>query len=190
MRYVPFGRTGLTVSELGFGTWTISTGWWGEVDEAKGIALLRRARELGVTFFDTADTYGNGLGETILARAFEGVPRDQLVYATKFGYDFYNHPTRGGHGERPHDFSPKFVRFALEQSLKRLNTDYVDIYQLHNPRLQHIRDDALFATLDDLKSEGKLRYYGPALGPAIGWAEEGHAGIRERDIDVLHIIHN
>lgn len=190
MRYVPLGRTGLQVSELGFGTWTISTGWWGEVDEAKGVALLRRAHELGVSFFDAADTYGNGYGEEILARAFAGVPRDRLVYATKFGYDFYNHPTRGGHAERPHDFSPEFVRFALKQSLRRLGTDYIDVYQLHNPRLQHIRDDRLFETLSALKREGKIRFVGVALGPAIGWREEGIAALRERGVDVLHIIHN
>jgi aryl-alcohol dehydrogenase-like predicted oxidoreductase len=190
MKYRPLGNTGIQVSAVGFGLWTISTRWWGIDDERHGLALLRKAYEAGVTFFDTADTYGNGRGETILAEALGDV-RERIVIATKFGYDFYNNTgERDGHKELPQDFSPKHIRFAVEQSLKRLDTDYIDVYQLHNPRMWAIESDELFATLDALKAEGKIRSYGVALGPAIGWEMEGLAAIRDRSIATLQIIHN
>ena len=87
MRYRKLGTTDLTVSEVGFGVWSVATTWWGVTDEAQGIALLRQAYERGVTFFDTADTYGNGKGETMLAQALGDV-RDRIVIGTKFGYDW------------------------------------------------------------------------------------------------------
>ena len=190
MKYRNLANTSIEVSAVGFGLWTISTGWWGIDDDQHGINLLRQAFDSGVTFFDTADTYGQGKGETILAEALGDV-RDRIVIATKFGYDFYNHTNdREGHKELPQDFSPKHVRFAVEQSLKRLRTDYIDVYQIHNPRMWAVRSDDLFATLEDLKSEGKVRCYGAALGPAIGWGPEGAAIIRGRDISTLQIIHN
>jgi aryl-alcohol dehydrogenase-like predicted oxidoreductase len=190
MKYRTIGNTGIEVSAVGFGLWTISTGWWGIKDERHGLDLLREAYDSGVTFFDTADTYGQGKGETMLADALGDV-RDRIVIATKFGYDFYNHSTeRDGHKELPQDFSPKHIRFAVERSLKRLGTDYIDVYQLHNPRMWAIRSDELFDTLGELKTEGKIRAYGAALGPAIGWEPEGLTAIRDRDIATLQIIHN
>ena len=138
MKYRKLGTTDLTVSEVGFGVWTVATPWWGITDEAFGIKLLQQAAELGITFFDTADTYGNGLGERMLAKALSG-RRAQIVIGTKFGYDFYHHTSRRGHEELPHDWRPEHVRFALEESLKRLETAYVDLYQLHNPRLDAIQ---------------------------------------------------
>ena len=189
MQYRELGNTGLKISTVGFGLWTVTTTWWGITDDAVGIGLLRRAHELGVNFFDTADTYGNGKGETLLADAL-GEKRDEIVIATKFGYDWYNNPDRRGQQERPHDWSPKFVRFACEESLKRLSTDYIDFYQIHNPRLDAIESDELFATLEDLKSEGKIRHYGAALGPAIGWEAEGLAVIHNRGIVGLQQIYN
>ena len=190
MKYRTLGATGLGVSEVGFGVWTVSTTWWGITDEAFGLKLLRRAYDRGVTFFDTADTYGDGKGETMLARALGDV-RDRIVIATKFGYDFYHHAERrDGHKELPQDFSPAFVRFALEESLRRLETDYIDLYQLHNPSLSAVQSDELFATLEDLKREGKIRHYGVALGPDIGWEEEGVAAMRERRVPVVQIIYS
>ena len=87
MDYRVMGDTGLAVSAVGFGVWTVSTTMWGINDDAFAIELLRHALERGITFFDTADVYGDGKGETILAQAFEG-RRDEIVIATKFGYDF------------------------------------------------------------------------------------------------------
>lgn len=180
----------IEVSGVGFGLWTISTGWWGIEDESRGLDLLRQAYDAGVTLFDTADTYGNGKGETMLADALGNV-RDRIVIATKFGYDFYNHGhNRDGHKEIPQDFSPAYVRLACEQSLKRLRTDHIDIYQIHNPRMSAVQSDELFAELDVLKAEGKIRCYGAALGPANGWEPEGLTVMRERQIDSLQIIYN
>ncbi|MDO8614449.1 MAG: aldo/keto reductase [Dehalococcoidia bacterium] len=190
MKYRTVGSTELKVSAVGFGVWTVSTTWWGISDEAFGTGLLRRAYDLGITLFDTADTYGQGKGETMLAAALRDVPRDRFVIASKFGYDFYNNPPREGQRELPQDFSPAYVRFALEQSLRRLGTDYIDIYQAHNIKMPHIRSQELFATLEDLKREGKIRHYGAALGPANGWEPEGLAVMRSRDIATLQVIYN
>ena len=190
MQYRTLGNTDLRLSAVGFGVWTVSTSWWGVSDDSLGVDLLRRAHDLGVTFFDTADTYGNGRGETVLAEALGDV-RDEIVIGTKFGYDWESHgQERTGHKELPQDFSPAFVRRACEESLRRLNTDHIDIYQLHNPRLPAIRRDDLFETLDDLKSEGKIRHYGAAIGPDIGWEEEGMASMRERHVPSMQIIYS
>ena len=191
MKHRQIGATGVTVSELGFGVWTVATTWWGLKDEATGIALLQQAFDAGITFFDTADTYGNGLGETILAKAL-GQQRGQITIGTKFGYDFYQHTSRRGHEELPQNWTPAYVRAALEESLTRLHTDHVDLYQLHNPRLEALQRDDLFATLESLKREGKIRAYGPALGPAIAERQiaEGAYAIEERHVDVVYIIYN
>src|SRR3989304_6127973 len=135
VKYRTLGNTGLVVSEVGFGVWTVGPTWWGITDEDFGVDLMRQAYDVGITFFDNADSYGDGKAERMLAKAL-GHVRDKIVIATKFGYDIYNTSTdaRPGHQERPQDFSPAFVRFALERSLKRLGTDYIDPYQLPNPR--------------------------------------------------------
>jgi aryl-alcohol dehydrogenase-like predicted oxidoreductase len=189
MRYRNLAGTEIDVSEVGFGVWTVSTGWWGEVDDERSVRLLRRAFEKGINYFDTADTYGSGLGETILAEAFGGM-RDEVVISTKIGYDFYNHTQRRGQQERPQDWSEDFIRFALEQSLKRLGTDYVDFLQLHNTKMDAIEDDALFELMEGFKGEGKIRAYGVALGPKIGWLEEGVKAMRERDLAGVQMIYN
>ncbi|MDB5027140.1 MAG: yhdN [Candidatus Eremiobacteraeota bacterium] len=173
MRYRTLPNSAITVSEVGFGLWTTSTGWWGEKTDDEAVALMREARELGITMFDAADTYGDGRSEVQLAKAFSG-ERDKVVYATKFGYDWYNHSgERKGQNEIEQDFSPKFVRYALEQSLARLDTDYIDVWQMHNARMEQVQDGTLIELLDAFKAEGKIRTWGIALGPAIGWLWEG-----------------
>jgi aryl-alcohol dehydrogenase-like predicted oxidoreductase len=189
MKTREFGSSGIAASEVGFGLWTISTGWWGEHSDESAIRLLREAYDLGITLYDTADTYGEGRGETLLARALGDV-RDRITIATKFGYDIYSPWERKGHVERPHDWSPEYVRYALEQSLARLGTDHIDVYQLHNPRMDAIRSDEVFAVLEDAVTAGKIRTYGVALGPAIGWREEGLEAFRTRDLGAAQIIHN
>ncbi|HET9393193.1 MAG TPA: aldo/keto reductase [Candidatus Rubrimentiphilum sp.] len=190
MHYRTYPNSDVTVSEVGFGLWTTATDWWGKKSEAEATALLHEAFDLGVTLFDAADVYGNGRSEEQLAAAFAG-RRDRVVYATKFGYDFYNNPdAKRGERELPQDISPKFVRFALEESLRRLQTDCIDIYQLHNARLTQIENDALFELLEEFKAEGKIRMYGIALGPAIGWLYEGVDAVEKRNIASLQIIWN
>lgn len=191
MRFRTFGDTDLRTSEVGFGVWTVGTTMWGIKDESVGIRLVQQALDLGITFYDTADVYGDGLGETILAKAFKG-RRDRVVYSTKFGYDFYAHPgVQPGQRERPQDWSPAYVRRACEASLQRLDTDHIDLYQLHNPRIDTLRKDELFAELEQLKGEGKIRYYGATLGPAIDrrQIEEGKCCVAERRM-TTQIIYN
>ena len=189
MKYRKFGTTDLNVSEVGFGVWTVSTNWWGKIEEPEAINLLVKAFDLGVNFFDTGDTYGLGYGEEILAKAFKK-HRHQIIIATKFGYDFYAHTSREGHAERPQNWEPNYVRYACEQSLRRLQTDYIDLYQLHNPKMDAIENDELFETLDELVKEGKIRNYGFAIGPDIGWYEEGEAAIKERHAVAMQIIYS
>ena len=189
MRYRPLAGTDLQVSEVGFGVWTVSAGWWGDYSDEQAIALIQRALELGITFFDTADTYGDGRGETLLARALAG-RRDQVVIGTKFGYDASRQEGPRGQRELPQDWSPAFVRRACEASLRRLQTDHIDCWQLHNPKMDAIERDDLWQTLADLRREGKIRSYGVALGPRIGWRDEGLRALRERGVLVIQIIHN
>ena len=189
MRYRHIPRTDLEVSEVGFGLWTVATDWWGRIEESDKVRLLQEAVGLGINTFDTADTYGKGYGEEILAKAL-GHERNNIVIATKFGYDFYDSIERIGHQERTQRFEPDFIRFACEQSLKRLNTDYIDLYQLHNPRIDTIEQDEIFDLLDTLVKEGKIRYYGCALGPDIGWFEEGEASMHDRQVRCLQIIYS
>jgi len=192
MKYRPLPRTDLQLSEVGFGLWTLSTGWWGHVEEAEAIRLMRRAVDLGITLFDAADTYGNGKSEELIAKAFPGADRDKIVVATKVGYDFYQHGEDRGRGQReiPHNFTLPFIREAVDKALQRIGTDRIDILQLHNIRMEQADDDALWGLLEDLRKEGKIRSYGAALGPAIGWLYEGVETVRKRNPHILQHIYN
>ena len=142
MKYRAFPKNkDIEVSEVGFGVWSVATKWWGVKEEKLGISLLQHAFDRGVNFFDTADVYGEGYGEEIIAKAFPK-SRDKRIYATKFGYDIYsNSGERKGHTELPQRFTAKEIRFSCEQSLKRLKTDYIDIYQMHNHRIEFINNE-------------------------------------------------
>ncbi len=191
MRFRTYENTDLRVSEVGFGLWTISTGWWGQFTEGEAIALMHKALDLGVTLYDAADTYGNGLSEELIAKAFPK-QRDEIVIATKVGYDFVTHGDSRGRGQReiPQNFSPEAIVHATDAALKRLKTDRIDLLQLHNLRMEQVYDDAVWTTLEKLKASGKIRYYGIALGPAVGWLYEGVNCIRERDISSVQHIYN
>jgi len=165
----PLGASGLDVSPIGLGCWAIGGHFtldgrpdsYGPVDDDESVRAIRRALDLGVTFFDTADAYGTGHSEEVLGRALAGV-RDQVVIATKFGY-VPDPSTRALLGT---DTSPGYARRALEASLRRLGTDRVDLYQLHVGALPAGEADDLFATLDDLRREGLIRAYGWSSGEA------------------------
>ena len=190
MRTRSFGNTDLRCSEIGFGTWALGSNWWGDVSQDDGVQLIHRALELGITFFDTGDVYGKGANEEIVARALTGVPRESVQLSTKFGYVLDEGRQEHSQGERPQDWSPAHARDSLEASLRRLGTDYVDLYQLHNPRMDAIARADLFAELERLKDEGKLRHYGVALGPAIGWRDEGMRALAEYDITSVQTVYN
>jgi aryl-alcohol dehydrogenase-like predicted oxidoreductase len=194
MRYRTFPGTDITVSEVGFGTWTLATGWWGEKSDAEAVAMLRAARdEHGVTFFDAADSYGNGRSERQLAEAFRG-ERQNVVYATKVGYDIYDEAAataRRGQAELPQRTDAAYLRLAVDRSLERLETDYVDVLQLHNVKMEHVRDAEVWDTLRALKREGKIRAWGAAFGPAIGWLYEAvELCEREPDVNTIQMIWN
>jgi aryl-alcohol dehydrogenase-like predicted oxidoreductase len=188
MRQRNFGTTDLTASEIAFGTWALGSTWWGETDDPD--RLIGRALELGITFFDTGDVYGQGRNEEIVGRALARAERDSIQISTKFGYVLDSGRRQHSEGERPHDWSPEHTRAALEASLRRLGTDHVDLYQLHNPRMDAVDDDALFAELEALRDEGKVRHYGVALGPAIGWRDEGLRALETRGISALQTVYN
>jgi aryl-alcohol dehydrogenase-like predicted oxidoreductase len=189
MRYRTLHGTNLKVSELGLGTWTFTTGWWGNYTDEEGQRLVRAAIERGINYIDTADAYGNGRGETVLAPVLEEHP--ELIVGTKFGYDFYNNPERPrGQRELPQNMSPEFIRFACEQSMKRLGVDHIAIYQPHNPRVVVLMQDEHWETLERLKEEGKISSYGPSLGPAIGWRDEGVYAAAVRRAPLTQMIYN
>jgi aryl-alcohol dehydrogenase-like predicted oxidoreductase len=194
MQYRTFPGTDVAVSEIGFGTWTIATGWWGEKTDDEAIAMLRRAHdEHGITFFDAADSYGNGRSERQLATAFRG-RRNEVVYGTKIGYDIYDEKAataRRGQSELPQRLEPEYMRFAVDKCLERLETDYIDVLQLHNIKMEHVRDPIVWDTLRDLKREGKIKVWGAAFGPAIGWRYEAiELCERETDVGTIQMIWN
>ena len=189
MRTRRFGTSDLEVSEVGFGLWTLASPWWGVVEDPQG--MIHAALDSGITFFDTAPVYGDdGVGESMLADVLR-THRDELVLTTKCGYDI-DAPRifETGHSERPQDWRPASIRSQLEHSLRRLGVDHIDLYQLHNVRIEPVRDEELWDELYKLKAEGKIRELGVALGPAIGWVTEGLESIRDRDIVSLQTVFN
>ena len=185
-----FGSTDLKTSAIGFGTWALGSDWWGDHEDPD--RLVAHALDAGITFFDTGDTYGQGHNEELVGQALErsGRPRDAYELSTKFGYMLDSERQGHAEGERPHDWSPERTRRALQASLKRLRTDHVDLYQLHNPRMDALDREALWDTLEDLKAEGLIRHHGVALGPKIGWRDEGVRALRERPIASLQTVYN
>jgi aryl-alcohol dehydrogenase-like predicted oxidoreductase len=194
MKYRFFPGTNVRVSEVGFGTWTIATSWWGEKTDAEAVSMLRSALDdHGITFFDAADTYGNGRSERQLAEAFKG-RRREVVYATKVGYDIYDESAqanRKGQNELPMRTDPAYIRMAVDKCLQRLETDYIDVLQVHNAKMEHVRQADLWGTLRDLQKEGKILTWGAAFGPAIGWLYEAVELVeREPEINTIQMIWN
>jgi aryl-alcohol dehydrogenase-like predicted oxidoreductase len=187
MKYRRFGTSDLVVSEVGFGTWTLVTDWWGRTDHPH--AMITAALDAGINFIDTAPVYGTeGAGESILAPYL--TVRDDIIITTKCGYDIKAERKFPGQSERPADWRPESIKQQCEDSLRRLGTDRIDLYQLHNPRIEPILADDLWEALLELKHEGKVLELGVALGPAIGWVEEGNRSIDDRPICTLQTVFN
>jgi aryl-alcohol dehydrogenase-like predicted oxidoreductase len=189
MKYRTLGKSGIRVSEIGFGAWTIALDWWGkkiEDDEAK--RMLKRAYDLGINLFETGDMYGKGKSEKLIGEVFKGM-RDEIVISTKYGYEFED-ATQIGHSELPQRFDPLFTERALKNSLARLQTDHIDIYGLHNPKMHHIQDDVIFHTLDNKINEGVIGTYQIALGPAIGWTKEGLVAMERKNVSAVQTVYN
>src|SRR5687767_3499641 len=153
MRTRQLGRTGLTVSEIGFGTWGLGGDSYGPVDDATSRSALELAFDRGVNFYDTSDLYGAGHSERVLGETFR-TRRDRVVIATKVG----TLPHTGFY--MPQDFAPATIERGLDASLQRLQTDYVDLYQLHSPQLDLPNWDDIIATLERLRDAGKIRAFG------------------------------
>jgi len=164
------GRTGLTVSEIGLGAWFIG-GMYGDVPLDDARAIIKRALDLGVNTFDTADVYGNGLSERVLGEELRGY--DVNVF-TKVGYNIYQ---REG-GKVSQTFNPSYIRYAVSKSIERLGRR-VNLLQLHNPPLNVIRDWEVHSALINLVKDGYVEHVGVALGPEVNVLNEGLAAIKE-----------
>ena len=187
MHYRKLGNTGMTVSEIGFGAWAIGGAaeasgtpfGWGRTSDDESLAAIRRARELGVNFFDTADSYGFGRSESLLGIVLSRVRQD-VVIATKVGV------VRDGTGRLRKDFSPAHISHAVDGSLKRLRTDYIDVYQLHNPTLEELGRDDLHEAMGRLQEVGKIRVW----GVSITTPEEGIEIVRRGWGYTLQVLYN
>ncbi len=189
MRYNRLGRSEIRVSEIGFGAWAIALDWWGKkIDEDEALAMLKKAYDVGINFFETGDMYGKGKSERLIGKAFRDM-RDEVVISTKYGYDFAG-AEQIGHRELPQRFDADFTRMALRESLRRLQTDRLDMYGLHNPKLNHIRDDSIFETLDSFVRDGTVRACQVALGPAIGWTTEGVEAMDRPEVLAIQTVYN
>jgi aryl-alcohol dehydrogenase-like predicted oxidoreductase len=192
MQRRPFGDTGLEVSAISLGCWIFGVDWWGHRTQEDCDRLCSFSKDLGVTFFDNGDAYGNGRAEELFGNWMQAakVDRASVEIGSKFGYDFYSDPGEAGsHRERKQDFSPQFMRGSLEKSLKRLKTDYIDLYMAHNIKLPQFRDD-LWAELEKVKDEGKIKVWGVSLGPAIGWREEGFKAMLDCGAKAVQTVFN
>lgn len=176
MQYNQLGKTDLKVSELSFGTWAIG-GSWGKTDDKEALIALQRAMDAGVNFFDTADVYGNGHSEELLAKATKGKESD-IYIASKF--------CRAGDIHDPKTYAEKSVTAYLENTLKRLNRDQLDLYQIHCPPLDILKDGSVFEVLNKLKQQGKIRNY----GVSVETVEEGLLCLEQENVSTLQVIFN
>ena len=187
------GGTGLQISEIGFGGCAIGgslNGTWGygPTNDNESLAALQKALDLGCTFFDTADTYGSGHSEHLLGRILQGSVRSRVVVATKVGYV----PGCG-----THDFSARYLQQAVERSLLRLNTPYIDILQLHNPPPEILRNPELINAVDSIKRSGSARHVGVSvlhhnhLSACLdaGWVETVQVRYNLLDLDAKQSLH-
>lgn len=187
MKYRKLGSKGPVVSTIGFGAWGISGRDWGNTDDENSRKAINAALDAGVTFIDTADVYGFGHSEQLICEVLdERSDKDKIVIATKAGNNFY--PFIGqDHKLTPfnNDYSVKHLKFAVEQSLKRLNIEALDILQLHSPTLDILERDEPWIALELLKKSGKIKHAGWSV---LSFAETAQAHILERHHDLLDVI--
>lgn len=157
VRYRLLGKTGLSVSEIGFGGWSIGGRDYGPTYDRESVAAIQRALDLGVTFFDTADMYGDGRSERLFGEVLSGLA-GKVVVATKGGYDVARGLVK--------DFSRKHLEAAVAASLKRLKVEAIDLYQLHNPSADQLKGDEPFAVVEDFQRRGLIRHYGVSVSDA------------------------
>jgi aryl-alcohol dehydrogenase-like predicted oxidoreductase len=178
MQYKILGRTGLRVSVIGLGT-MVHAGHFGPMRDEESLGAIDAALELGVNFIDTSDAYGAGYSETLLGRALKG-RRDKVLIATKGGNVMVG-PNRG-----KRIFAPDYIDGVLHESLKRLQSDYIDLYQLHNPNVEVIERGEVWDVLERRKKEGKIRHY----GVSINTMEEGVAAVKDGRSETIQVEYN
>lgn len=166
MKQTIFGKTGEKISVIGFGAWGISGRDWGETDDKRSRQAINEALDQGITFIDTADTYGYGHSERLISQVLEerGGKPDNLFIAGKAGNNFY--PFINSKAETTPsnpDYSVKYLVHAVEESLKRLNIEALDLLQLHSPGEEILRQDEPWLALEKLKQEGKIRFAGLSI---------------------------
>ncbi|MCB8982633.1 MAG: aldo/keto reductase [Ardenticatenaceae bacterium] len=177
MEYRSLGRTGWNVSAISFGAWAIGADW-GSVDEDTAMETLHKAVDLGINFFDTADVYGDGRSERLIARLKKERPGEEIVVATKAGRRLNPHTAAGYNRENLTAF--------IERSLRNLETDSLDIVQLHCPPTDVYYTPELFAALDDLMAQGKIKHY----GVSVEKVEEALKAIAYPNVKTVQIIFN
>ncbi len=176
MQYRELGRTGYKVSEVSFGAWAIG-GSWGTVSEEDAVAALHKAIDMGVNFIDTADVYGDGRSERIIAKVLK--ERDEeIIVATKAGRRLNPHVADG--------YNKKNLTGFIDRSLKNLETDTLDLVQLHCPPTEVYYRPEVFGALDDLVQAGKIRYY----GVSVEKVEEAIAAMNYENVQSVQIIFN
>ncbi len=176
MQYREFGRTGWKVSTISFGAWAIG-GTWGDVKDEESLAALHRALDLGVNFFDTADVYGDGRSEQLLAKLRK--ERSEKFYIA----------TKAGRGRDPHvanNYNKENLTAFVERSLKNLEVEALDLLQLHTPPTEVFYMPEVFDVLDGLVKDGKVRYY----GVSVEKVEEGLKAIEYPNVQTVQIIFN
>jgi len=177
----PFGKTGIKVSPIGLGTWAIGGDEWGPSDDAVSIDVIREAVARGVTLIDTADVYGAGHSEELVARALS--PTDDVILVSKVGWDIYSDSsTAGGSGTR---YDGAYIDHAFAESRRRLGRDVIDVYLLHDPTVDVLRDPAPLDKLRAIREVGGIRW----LGVSVGSEEDAMVAI-EQDIDVVELPFN
>ena len=186
MRYRKLGRTGLDVSEIGFGGWALGGGAWGNQTDADSVAALHRAIDMGVNFIDTAAGYGNGRSERVIAEALKG-RREKVIVATK------TPPSPGPWPPTPRDraedrYSDKYVRGNVEERLRLLQTDCIDLLQLHVWTRAWNRDPKPLEILRKLRQEGKIRFFGLSTNDYD--QDDCTTLIQRGEIDTIQLIYN
>lgn len=179
MNYRPLGKTGLSVSEIGFGTWQMGGISWAAPDDSTCLSLLRQAYEAGINYFDVSPSYGNGRSEILVGKAFSGTQRDKVIYSAKIGV--LEDGTYHGFWSR------RQLLESFEQTLRRLNTTYVDFLALHAPPMDVLKSGYAFALLRQLKAEGKARFVGVSLEAQ---PEEALIAVEHGEIDILQFRFN
>lgn len=187
MQYKKLGNRGPQVSTIGFGAWAIGGVHWGKTDDEVSIKAIHEAIDQGVTLIDTADVYGFGHSEELIARVIRERGKQNLVIATKAGSDFYNPDPSDddGYGAITPNYSKEYLIWAAEQSLKRLQVESLDILQLHSPELSLLERDEPWLALETLKRDGKIKHAGLSIK---SFEESKQAPLLDMHHDILDCI--